>query len=57
MSVALVLNQFVSTTLAVLFLPVVSKYGYTQIFLLFAGFTVIYFLASSSSCQKLKAKP
>jgi MFS transporter, SP family, solute carrier family 2 (myo-inositol transporter), member 13 len=56
MSVALVLNQFVSTTLAVLFLPVVSKYGYTQIFLLFAGFTVVYFLAVTIFLPETKGK-
>ncbi len=38
MSIALVLNQLVSTTLAVLFLPILSKYGYTRMFLLFAGY-------------------
>ena len=56
MSIALVLNQFVSTTLAVLFLPVVSKYGYTQIFLLFAGFTIVYFLAVIFFLPETKGK-
>jgi MFS family permease len=42
MSVALVINQLVSTILAGIFLPFVSKYGYSTIFFLFAGFTVIY---------------
>jgi SP family myo-inositol transporter-like MFS transporter 13 len=56
MSIALVLNQFVSTTLAVLFLPVVSKYGYTQIFLLFAIFTVIYFLTVIFFLPETKGK-
>ncbi len=36
MSVALVLNQLVSTTLAAIFLPVASKYGYSKMFFLFA---------------------
>ncbi len=44
MSVALVLNQLVSTTLAAIFLPVASKYGYSKMFFLFAGFTVIYLI-------------
>jgi MFS transporter, SP family, solute carrier family 2 (myo-inositol transporter), member 13 len=56
MSIALVLNQFVSTTLAVLFLPVVSKYGYTQIFLLFAMFTVVYFLTVTFFLPETKGK-
>jgi len=56
MSVALVLNQLVSTTLAVLFLPVVSKYGYTQMFLLFAGFTVVYLLTAVFFLPETKGK-
>jgi SP family myo-inositol transporter-like MFS transporter 13 len=56
MSVALVLNQLVSTTLAVLFLPIVSKYGYTQMFLLFAGFTVVYLLTAAFFLPETKGK-
>lgn len=56
MSIALVLNQLVSTTLAVLFLPVVSKYGYAQMFLLFAGFTVIYILTAAFFLPETKGK-
>jgi len=56
MSVALVLNQLVSTTLAVLFLPIVSKYGYTQMFLLFAGFTVVYILTAAFFLPETKGK-
>ena len=44
MSIALVINQLVSTVLAGIFLPVVSKYGYSSMFFFFAGFTVIYSL-------------
>ena len=40
MSVALVVNQLVSTMLAAVFLPVVGKYGYSRMFFLFASFTV-----------------
>ena len=42
MSIALVINQFVSATLAAIFLPMVGKHGYSSMFFLFAGFTVIY---------------
>jgi SP family myo-inositol transporter-like MFS transporter 13 len=56
MSVALVLNQLVSTMLAVLFLPIVSKYGYTQMFLLFAGFTVVYLLTAAFFLPETKGK-
>ena len=43
MSIALVLNQAVSTVLAGIFLPFVAKYGYSRMFFLFAAFTAIYF--------------
>jgi len=43
---ALVINQLVSTTLAIVLLPVVSKYGYTTLFLLFSSFTLLYFLTA-----------
>ncbi|HEY5214031.1 MAG TPA: MFS transporter [Acidobacteriaceae bacterium] len=56
MSIALVLNQLVWTTLAVLFLPIVSKYGYTEMFLLFAGFTVVYLLTAAFFLPETKGK-
>jgi SP family myo-inositol transporter-like MFS transporter 13 len=56
MSIALVINQLVSTTLAVLFLPIVSKYGYAQMFLLFAGFTLIYFVTATFFLPETKGK-
>ena len=43
MSIALVLNQAVSTTIAAIFLPTVGKYGYSTMFFGFAACTVIYF--------------
>src|SRR6185312_8018477 len=56
MSIALVINQIVSTTLAAIFLPVVSKYGYSTIFFLFARFTVIYLLTSIFFLPETKGK-
>jgi MFS transporter, SP family, solute carrier family 2 (myo-inositol transporter), member 13 len=56
MSIALVINQLVSTTLAVIFLPVASKYGYSAMFFLFAGFTVIYFLTAAIFLPETKGK-
>jgi MFS transporter, SP family, solute carrier family 2 (myo-inositol transporter), member 13 len=56
MSIALVINQMVSTTLAVLFLPVVSKYGYSTMFFIFAAFTVIYFLTATFLLPETKGK-
>ncbi len=44
MSIALVINQLVSTTLAGIFLPVVSKYGYSTMFFLFSAFNVLYLM-------------
>ncbi len=56
MSVALVINQLVSTTLAGIFLPVASKYGYSAMFFLFAGFTVIYFITVTFFLPETKGK-
>ncbi|MGC9198820.1 MAG: MFS transporter [Acidobacteriaceae bacterium] len=56
MSIALVINQMVSTTLAVVFLPVVSQYGYSSMFLLFAGFTVIYLITAVFFLPETKGK-
>jgi len=56
MSIALVINQLVSTTLAGIFLPFVSKYGYSSIFFLFAGFTVFYFLTAAFFLPETKGK-
>jgi MFS family permease len=56
MSIALVINQLVSTTLAGIFLPFVSKHGYSSIFFLFAGFTVIYFITAAFFFPETKGK-
>ncbi|MGA8593611.1 MAG: MFS transporter [Bryobacteraceae bacterium] len=56
MSIALVINQIVSTTLAAIFLPVVSDYGYSTMFFVFAGFTVIYFITASVFLPETKGK-
>jgi MFS family permease len=56
MSIALVINQMVSTTLAAIFLPVVSNYGYSTIFLVFAGFTLIYFITAVFFLPETKGK-
>jgi SP family myo-inositol transporter-like MFS transporter 13 len=56
MSIALVLNQLVSTLLAGIFLPFVSKHGYSSMFFLFAGFTVIYFLVVAFFMPETKGK-
>lgn len=56
MSIALVINQLVSTTLAAIFLPIVSKYGYSTIFFVFAGFTIIYFITAVFFLPETKGK-
>jgi SP family myo-inositol transporter-like MFS transporter 13 len=56
MSIALVINQLVSTTLAGIFLPVVSKYGYSTMFFLFSAFTVLYLLTVSFFLPETKGK-
>lgn len=56
MSIALVINQLVSTVLAGIFLPFVSKYGYSTMFFVFAGFTVIYILTTSLFLPETKGK-
>jgi SP family myo-inositol transporter-like MFS transporter 13 len=56
MSIALVINQMVSTTLAAIFLPTVGKYGYSTMFFLFAGFTVIYFVTATFFLPETKGK-
>ena len=56
MSIALVINQLVSTTLAAIFLPFVSRHGYSSIFFLFAAFTVAYFLTAAFLLPETKGK-
>ncbi|MBV9762365.1 MAG: MFS transporter [Acidobacteriaceae bacterium] len=56
MSIALVINQVVSTTLAAIFLPIVSDYGYSAMFFLFVGFTVVYFVTAVFFLPETKGK-
>jgi MFS family permease len=56
MSIALLINQAVSTTIAAIFLPTVGKYGYSTMFFAFAGFTVIYFVTAAFFLPETKGK-
>jgi MFS family permease len=56
MSIALVLNQAVSTTIAAVFLPTVGKYGYSTMFFGFAVCTVIYFVTATWFLPETKGK-
>jgi MFS family permease len=56
MSIALLINQVVSTTIAAVFLPTVGKYGYSTVFFLFAGCTVVYFITAAFFLPETKGK-
>jgi MFS family permease len=56
MSIALLINQAVSTTIAAVFLPTVGKYGYSTMFFLFAGCTVVYFVTATFFLPETKGK-
>jgi SP family myo-inositol transporter-like MFS transporter 13 len=56
MSIALLVNQAVSTTLAAVFLPTVGKYGYATMFFGFAACTVIYFITAAVFLPETKGK-
>jgi len=56
MSIALLINQGFSTTIAAIFLPTVGKYGYATIFFAFAACTVVYFVTASVFLPETKGK-
>jgi MFS transporter, SP family, solute carrier family 2 (myo-inositol transporter), member 13 len=56
MSIALLLNQAVSTGIAGVFLPTVGKYGYATMFFGFAACTVIYFITAAVFLPETKGK-
>jgi MFS family permease len=56
MSIALLINQTVSTTIAAVFLPTVGKHGYSSMFFFFAGCTVIYFITAAFFLPETKGK-
>ena len=56
MSIALVINQGVSTTIAAIFLPTVGKYGYSAMFFGFAACTVVYFVTATWFLPETKGK-
>jgi SP family myo-inositol transporter-like MFS transporter 13 len=56
MSIALLINQAVSTTIAAVFLPTVGKYGYATMFFGFAACTVIYFATAAFFLPETKGK-
>jgi hypothetical protein len=56
MSIALLINQGFSTTIAAIFLPTVGKYGYATMFFAFAACTIIYFMTAVFFLPETKGK-
>ncbi len=56
MSIALLVNQAVSTGIAATFLPTVGRYGYSTMFFAFAGCTVVYFITAAFFLPETKNK-
>jgi len=56
MSIALLINQAVSTAIAAMFLPTVGRYGYSTMFFGFAACTVIYFITAAVFLPETKGK-
>jgi SP family myo-inositol transporter-like MFS transporter 13 len=56
MSIALLLNQGVATTIAAIFLPTVGKHGYAVMFFGFAACTVVYFITAAVFLPETKGK-
>ncbi|MFZ9965282.1 MAG: MFS transporter [Terrimicrobiaceae bacterium] len=56
MSIALLINQAVSTGIAASFLPIVGKHGYATMFFIFAGCSVVYFLTVVFFLPETKGK-
>jgi len=56
MSIALLINQGVSTTIASTFLPWAEKFGYQSIFYSLAGFTVIYLITVTFFMPETKGR-
>jgi SP family myo-inositol transporter-like MFS transporter 13 len=56
MSIALLINIAISTIIAAMFLPTVGQYGYSTMFFIFAGCTVVYFITATFFLPETKGK-
>jgi sugar porter (SP) family MFS transporter len=56
MSIALLINIAISTTIAAMFLPTVGQHGYSTMFFIFAGCTVVYFVTATFFLPETKGK-
>ena len=56
MSIALLVNIAISAGIAGVFLPTVGQYGYSTMFFIFAGCTVVYFVTATFILPETKGK-
>lgn len=56
MGIALFINTFISFGIAAVFLPTVGHYGYSTMFFIFAGCTVIYFITAAFFLPETKGR-
>ena len=56
MSLAMLFNKAISTTIAAVFLPTVGQYGYSTLFFIFGGCTVVYFITAAFFLPETKGK-
>ncbi|HEY8881648.1 MAG TPA: MFS transporter [Roseateles sp.] len=56
MSIALLINQFVSTSIAAVFLPTVGRHGYAAMFFFWAGCTLVFFLVAARLLPETKGR-
>lgn len=56
MSIALLINQFVSTAIAAVFLPTVVQHGYAPMFYLWAGSALLYCLVAALLLPETRGK-
>jgi len=56
MAVGLLINQGISAGIAAAFLPFVGNYGYTAIFIFWAGFALLFFLVAAFLLPETKGK-
>lgn len=56
MSIALLINQFVSTVIAAAFLPTVGQHGYSAMFYFWAACTAVYFLTATFLLPETKGR-
>lgn len=56
MSIALLINQFVSTSIAAVFLPTVGRHGYSAMFFFWAGCTLLFFIVAARLLPETKGR-